>query len=293
MSSFWREGKGQKGRGKKKAALLFLLLAFSLFPLASHAGPYADLDAGLAGKPDSAVLAALERIAGDDEDALAALDNGPRAARAYIALRATLEGAPPAKTPAVGPPPGDERIASSWLGRALSRFRMPEFDNDKAIPTPSGGGVGSWVTTLMWSVIAALGAWAVFALTRYARLPRRRKSPLVDPEEPLRSSDAWLEEANALIAQGKYRDAVRGLYVAGLMRFDEAGVARFDRHQTNWEHLHRIEASPKTPAETDTRTATGRFDRVWYGHLPATLDDATAMRAWYDRLVGKLAEARP
>ena len=127
----------------------------------------------------------------------------------------------------------------------------------------------------MWILLGGLGGLAVFLLARYARLPGfRRKAVLVEEEEAPRSADAWLDEANALIAQGRFREAVRGLYVAGLMRFDEAGVARFDRHQTNWEHLRRIEASPKRPPGTDVRAATGRFDRVWYGHLDATAEDA-------------------
>ena len=277
-----------RGRGSRSAVLLFL----SLLPLSSWAGPYADLDAQLGGKPDAAAVAGLRRVAGDDQDALDALAKGPQAARAYVGLRATLEGAPPTAAPAIGPAPTGERIASSWLSRALGRFRAPDFDLPSA--PRSSVGVGPWATTLMWGILGALGAYALFMLARYVRLPKGKgKKRLVDPDEPLRSSDAWLEDANGLIAQGRYRDAVRGLYVAGLMRFDEANVARFDRHQTNWEHLRRIEASPRRPEGTDVRLATARFDRLWYGHIAATRDDAAAMRAWYDALVQKLAEARP
>lgn len=296
MSNFWPRGRGGKGRGKEqKALLLFLFLASSLLPTLSSAGPYADLDAALQGKPDARAVAGLKRIAGDDLDAVAALESGPKAARSYIELRAALEGEAPSKVPKIGPAPGGERIASSWLGRALDRLRRPKIElPEPKLSGPSVGLVGPWATIMMWSVLAALGGLAVFLLVRYVRFPKgKRKGGLVDPEEPLRTADAWIEEANSLIAQGRYREAVRGLYVAGLMRFDEAGVARFDRHQTNWEHLRRIEASPKTPEGCDVRNATGRFDRLWYGHLPSTLDDASAMRAWYDGLVAKLAVVRP
>lgn len=289
MSSFSRGVKRARG---KRIALLFLF-TFSLFPLSASAGPYTDLDARLRGQPDAKAPAALSQVAAGDPEAQAAIDEGPRAARAYIGLRASLEGAAPVKVPPVETASGDDRIASSWLSRALGRLHWPSF----AMPRTGGHptfAVGSWATVLMWVVLSGLAGLAAFMLARYVRLPKRgRKGGLVEDEEPPRSADAWLEEANALISQGRYREAVRGLYVAGLMRFDEAGVARFDRHQTNWEHLRRIEASPKRPEGTEAREATGRFDRVWYGHLRATAEDASAMRAWYDGLVRRLAEARP
>ena len=289
MSSFWPKGKRGQGTGKKGALLLVLLL--SLTPCLLCAGPYADLDAALAGKPEAQAVAGLRRIAGDDRDAQSALQAGPAAARAYVGLRAELEGAPATKPPPIAPSTGDERIASSWLARALSRIHWPKFDQ----PEFGGGpaiGIGAWATTLMWVVLAALGILAIYLLARYVRLPGRKgRKRIVDDDEPLRSADAWIEEADRLVAEGRYREAVRGLYVAGLMRFDEAGVARFDRNQTNWEHLRRIEASPKRPEDSDVRGATGRFDRCWYGHLPTTDGDAATMRAWYNGLVAKLVEA--
>lgn len=268
-------------------------LAFLLIPLCSLAGPYADLDARLKGRPNAEAVAGLRRLAKDDEEAADALASGPEAVRAYIGLRATLEGGSSATTPAIGAGPGGERVASSWLGRALARLRAPSFD----LPDVSGSprfAIGPWATVLMWGLLALLGGFAVFLLARYVRLPgfRRRAKAMVDDAEPERSADAWLVEADALIAQGRFREAVRGLYVAGLLRFDEAGIARFDRHQTNWEHLRRIESSPKRPEGTEVREATGRFDRVWYGHLPVGAPDAQTMRAWYDALVRRLAEAK-
>lgn len=291
MSNFWREVRGSRGRGPRKA---LLLLSLFLVPCSAFPGPYADLDARLRGRPDAEAVTGLRRVARGDEEAQAALEAGPKAARAYVGLRATLEGAAAAKPPPIGKGPGDERIASSWLGRAFSRLHAPSLDLPRTGGPPNLA-VGAWATTLMWALLAGLLGFAVYLLARYVRLPglRRRAKGLVDEEKPLRTADAWLEEANALIAQGRYREAVRGLYVAGLLRFDEAGVARFDRHQTNWEHLRRIEASPKRPEGAEIRDATVRFDRVWYGHLNATADDASAMRSWYDALVRRLAEAKP
>ena len=321
MSSFWRGGRREEGRGKRdeesgetslrlcafardsqrvlakaqrrkgKAVLLFLL-PLSLLPPPLAAGPYADLDARLKGRPEAEAVVALSRLSGKDEEARAALDGGPRAARAYIGLRATLEGAPSAPPPVVEASPTDERIASSWLGRAFDRLRMPSLERPRA--TSGSLAVGPWATFLMWGLLAALGLLAACLLVRYARLPglRRKRRAVVGPDEPERTADAWIEEADDLVAQGRFREAIRGLYVAGLLRFDEAGVARFDRHQTNWEHLRRIEESARKPKATEIRDATLRFDRAWYGRQAAGREDADAMRAWYDALVRQLAEAR-
>ena len=290
MSSCWRRGRGKREEGKGKGIAWVLLFSFSLFPLPSAAGPYADLDARLKGRPDREASAALENRAGD-ADARAALDRGPKAARAYIGLRASLEGARPSASPSIGAAPGDARIASSWLARALARLRRPHIDAPEFGGGPSVPAVGGWATTVMWGLLAALGALAAYLLVRFVRLPKlRRKPKLVEDEEPERTADEWIREADALVAQGRFREAVRGLYVAGLLRFDEANVARFDRHQTNWEHLRRIEVSPRRPEGLDARDATGRFDRVWYGRLGAAAEDAAAMRAWYEGVAARLRE---
>ncbi len=296
MSSYLGKVKNRQsagnGRGRKALLLGSFLLSLSLVPALCSAGPFANLDGRQAGLSDKQVVNELRRLEGDDPEAKSHLDGGPKAARAYIALRANLEGADPVAPPKIGPAPGGERIASSWLARTLERLKTPKLD----LPESSGppvGVIGPWATMLMWGILGILLGLAVFFLVRYVRFPSSRgRKALVDAEEPVRSADAWLEEANAQIARGEYRAAVRGLYVAGLMRLDEAGVARFDRHQTNWEHLRRIEASSKAPSDADVRGATGRFDRLWYGLIPATEADAHAMRAWYDTLVRRLAEHR-
>ena len=271
----------------------FVLLVFlSLLPCGSLAGPFATLDARLSGRPDAEAVSELRRLNTDDPNAQTALQSGPEAVRAYIRLRAGLEGVHSASPPPIASATGDERIASSWLARALSRLHMPDVDLPRSSLSPALG-VGNWITPLIWIALAVVGILAVFMLARTVRFSRKqgRKSAIA-PDEPLRSADAWLEEANALIAQGRYREAVRGLYVAGLMRLDESGVARFDRHETNWEHLRRIESSPRRPAGVEARAATGLFDRCWYGHLLSTESHATTMRDWYDSLVTALAEAK-
>lgn len=288
--NYWQKAKRPVSvNARRLAALTVAGCALLLVPSCVYAGPYADVEARLQGRPEAEAVKELGRLAGSDADARAALRRGGKGARAYIALRATLEGAPRAKVPSIPAGPGDDRVESSWLARALAKLKWPESKRSQSGMPPLA--VGAWVAPIVWTILFLVLGFAVYLLLRTIKFTGRTpKASLVDADEPLRSADEWLEEANGLIARGEYRQAVRGLYVAGLLRFDEVGVARFDRNQTNWEHLRRIEASPKHPADSDVRGATSLFDRCWYGHLPAKPADAETMRSWYDTLVRRLGE---
>ena len=107
-------------------------------------------------------------------------------------------------------------------------------------------------------------------------------------DEPERTRDEYLDEADRLVGLGQYREAVRCLYLASLLAFDEAGIARFVRGQTNWEHLRRIEESDKMPTDLDFRPATQKFDVVWYGMKVNGMDDVGAMRFWYEQTIDRV-----
>jgi len=116
---------------------------------------------------------------------------------------------------------------------------------------------------------------------------------MLEQDEPERTLDEWLDMANKLTADGKYREAVRCLYLACLLRFDEHLVARFDRGQTNWEHLARIRASSRMPIGLDFESPTKRFDTIWYGHRTRGLSDVDQFKDWYGRITEALAGAKP
>ena len=111
---------------------------------------------------------------------------------------------------------------------------------------------------------------------------------MLSEEEPELSRDEYLEEADRLNSEGRHREAVRYLYLACLLLFDESGVARFVRGETNWEHLRRIEASEKRPGDLDFQPATRKFDVVWYGMRVEGPSDVQAMRDWYVLIAERL-----
>lgn len=185
---------------------------------------------------------------------------------------------------------------SNWLGRALARLKNIRFN----LPEPKGGNVpnftiGPILIYIVWFLLGAGVLYLLFLAFRHiewkTKLARKAKAVL-EEDEPERTLDEWLAEADALAAKGLYREAVRALYLACLLRFDEHRVARFIRGETNWEHLARIQMSERRPEGLDFRPATQAFDRIWYGKRVRGMEDVEQFRAWYTEITAALAAAR-
>jgi hypothetical protein len=162
--------------------------------------------------------------------------------------------------------------SSNWLQNALRRLSrfLEDLLSGPDRGTMQGPTLGPWVEYVAWGVLGALllaFAYLVIRHLRWKAALRRETLAVLDDDEPERSVDEWLELARSRGEAGDFRGAVRCLYLACLLKFDEAGVARFDRGQTNWEHLARIEVSPRRPANLDFRAVTREFDRIWYGRI--------------------------
>lgn len=172
-----------------------------------------------------------------------------------------------------------------WLDKELNKLRPSKE------PASSGILGLDALTPIMWALILLAVAGFLFFAARHFTFAKRRRvakaGGLLEDDEPDRSADEWLTKADELEARGEFRLAVRCLYVASLVRLDEANVARFRRGETNWEHLHRIEASPSRPVGLDFRPPTERFDHVWYGRQGEGKAEVARFREWYTQtLVG-------
>jgi len=183
---------------------------------------------------------------------------------------------------------GDKGVSSdsNWIGKAVEHLKNL-FNFSPPAPRlgapPALGGLG----ILGWGLIILLAAlvigFLIYAITRfnYQKNLARKASALLEEDEPERTADEWLELADGLTRQGRYREAVRCLYLACLLRFDEAGICRFERSHTNWEHLARFRSSTKRPAQFDFTTQTRAFDLIWYGKQVRGIEDVEQFRAWY------------
>lgn len=192
------------------------------------------------------------------------------------------------------------RDRSNWMSRSFERAgesvgNIVEGLLSRNAPRLEGIPAGSgWLNALVpifWVLLsAAVLAFAVFAARHFAwksGLERKAKA-LLDDDEPELTRDEYLEEADRLANEGKFREAVRYLYLACLLLFDENRVARFLRSETNWEHLGRIRKSAALPADLDFEPATRKFDVVWYGMRLDGRRDVDAMRDWYLQVAERL-----
>jgi hypothetical protein len=186
---------------------------------------------------------------------------------------------------------------SNWVSKALEHlkdlFRLPT-PSRASTGMPALGGLGLIGKVFIAIVVIALIGLVVWLLTqfRYHRNLDRKASALLEEDEPERTADEWLELADGLTSQGRYREAVRCLYLACLLRFDEAGISRFERSQTNWEHLARFRASPKRPLAIEFSQETRAFDTVWYGGQVRGIEDVEQFRSWYSDVMLALKGAK-
>lgn len=185
-----------------------------------------------------------------------------------------------------------DEAPSNWLKRALESLEPSEppehnFITNAIEPTMLN------LEPLFYGIIVVLAIGAGFALFLFIRnwkpgkkagaSKKKRKVGLLEEGEEALPTDEWLARADELERSGRFREAVRCLYLAVLMRLDDTGLVYFDRYQTNWEHLRRIEAS-NAPPGVRYRALTKEFDNIWYGERPATAEHCAEFRREYVQL---------
>jgi hypothetical protein len=185
---------------------------------------------------------------------------------------------------------------SNWLDGALKRLRdlLPKNQRAPNIDMPNVG-VPTWIIPAVWGILGLLILGLLFFVLKHIswkRTLRRRAKTVLEDDEPERTLDEWLAMADDYASQGKYREAVRAMYLSCLLKFDEAGIARFIRGETNWEHLSRIRSSTKLPDTIDFVPPTQAFDRIWYGFHVNGIADFDQFRAWYQGISENLRSVK-
>ncbi|MBC8065531.1 MAG: hypothetical protein H7Y17_11915 [Chlorobia bacterium] len=181
---------------------------------------------------------------------------------------------------------------SNWLDGAMKRIMdlFPKNGPRSNVNLPQAPVLG-WIVPAIWVLLAAIillfGYFAIRHFSWKLGLTRKAKAMLED-DEPERTLDEWLSLADQHLAEGRFREAVRAMYLSCLLKFDEAGIARFIRGETNWEHLARIQTSSKKPSTIDFRPPTQAFDRIWYGYHVKGREDVEQFRSWYQEITETL-----
>jgi hypothetical protein len=185
---------------------------------------------------------------------------------------------------------------SNWIQKAMDRFsklfeRKNEKREDTSFPDVPAW-VGGFLKFLFYFAVAVGVAFLIVLVAKLsgnfkkgAKVAGRQRGGVLEDGEELLSEDEYLKLADHLIAEGKFREACRALYIASLLRIDALKVARLEPTETNWEHLMRIEKSRNPlPSTIDFRATTKQFDFAWYGYRAKTVESVEIFRNTYLQL---------
>ncbi len=125
-----------------------------------------------------------------------------------------------------------------------------------------------WVILVAGAVVLVVLAVLLGPLLgRYFRRNRRGRPPALADAE-VATSDEAIERARDASAVQDYRQALRLLYLAALLKLDEIGALRYDRALTNREYVREV--ALKSALAALLRPVVETFDDAWYGYRPVT-----------------------
>ncbi len=163
-------------------------------------------------------------------------------------------------------------------------------------------GLGSRVSTvpgmgeLVWTIAAVLAAilvvLALFALWRLVRVIRRGQRADVNLPVPvvatldLPDARRFRREAEAALAAGRPRDAVRAAWAWVAWTLHERAIARYEPDLTNREFVEAVRReSPGWPPLPGLKTFARRVDGLCYDDAEPTEHDARALLDLADRMI--------
>ncbi len=132
-----------------------------------------------------------------------------------------------------------------------------------------------WLVRILL-VVAACSALIWFIL-RIERRSRYRLVPEIDLETGAPSArewQLWLRDAQAMAAQGQWREAIHFLYWAAIARLESKRLWPADCARTPREYLALVAGSD--PRKTNLSALTRSFERTWYGGRAAQASDFNA-----------------
>ncbi len=248
-----------------------------------------------------------------------------RAIALLLALAAFLPAAGPAR--ADEPPRPTPEQVKSLLRRERPSGRHEEkkaeekkeekerekrdVERDEPQPRSRRGGVSGpslpagGFNVLGWTVLAGLAAavlvLAVLLFVQSRRGPRTEDKPKAKPARqpeagplPLpenRSAEELWREAEALAGAGRFREAVRFLYLAVLFGLDRKRLLRYEPTRTNGEYVRQVRLAEQAPPDLHAPFArlTALFEGKWYGDGACAADEYDACKA----LAGEIRERVP
>lgn len=123
--------------------------------------------------------------------------------------------------------------------------------------------IGAGVAIIIYIVIKMVGAENIFS---------KRSQETILPYDVITENIHDIDydqELNRLISEGKYRLAVRMLYLQSLKKLSDAQIIQWQPDKTNYNYLTEIS---KPELKNGFSDLTLQFDYIWYGDFPIDAD---------------------
>jgi hypothetical protein len=152
-----------------------------------------------------------------------------------------------------------------------------------------GSLVGSGAGTLVaWVVVLGAVAFVAYLVVRFGRVGRiprpvgREADVMV---ELTRTSTEWRAEADALEAQGHWKEGLRCRYRALIADLVRRGAIPEQAGRTAGEYVRDV-ATSLPDAAPALAAATELFEAAWYGDVPTAADEAARFRSFDAQVLG-------
>lgn len=160
-----------------------------------------------------------------------------------------------------------------WLGNVLDEIlgRLMRFG--ARLPW-----IGFVLRALLLGGLCLLLIWLLIRMERRARIRLIDDGPSLPAAPSARDWQLWLRDAQAMAAQGLWREGIHFLYWAAIARLEARHLWPADRARTPREYLRLVPAADPRRAGLGALTRT--FERTWYGGREAgSADYQSALRA--------------
>jgi hypothetical protein len=137
------------------------------------------------------------------------------------------------------------------------------------------GPAGDWSSGIpwLWIVVALLAAIVLWRIVVMFRQPREvtAELPPDTPVDELPQAGQLLDEAQAALARGVRRDAIRLAFLALIAHLQDRGRLSWDPSRSNREYQRDLRPWPDVSA--GFRACADPYERCWYGgRLPESSD---------------------
>jgi hypothetical protein len=133
---------------------------------------------------------------------------------------------------------------------------------------------------LFWLAIFGVVCWLVTMLVQFwTRRGRGIGLETVGTIAAHRSWQEWIRAAQDAAKRGEFREAIHSLYWVGITRLEDLSILTVDHSRTPREQLSLLAGVSGAPASATLEQREGmagltkQFERVWYGHRPAGIED--------------------